>query len=329
MMADVLAYERRFGLMLLIVFMLLIWAHSPAFGLEVTVQQKAVVRGDTVRLGDIAGFDPVNDSRVSKLKGIEISASPAPGSDSTISKDLIIYRLNPYISADKEIFVRIPEALTVQRSTQLISEDRLEEIYMEYVRENSGWSEEQIRFEDVHTPGTIALPEGKLQWYVQDRKNRDFIGNVSLTIDFSVEGRLVRKVPVSGKISVRKETIKAAGRIERGRIISASDIVSVNENSVHYRKDSVVDKEDIIGKRAVRTIQADQTILAGMVENTPPVKKGDRVIINAENSELRVTASGEALQDGQTGDQVEVLNIQSGRKIFATVKGSGVVEVLF
>jgi len=315
--------------MLLASVTMLLAAFSPVFGLEITVTRNAVVKGDVVRLGDIAQFDPMNDSRVSQLKGVEISSSPAPGSDCAISKDLLMYRINPYIAGNKDIFIRIPETLAVQRSAQLVSAGRMEEIYMEYIKDNSGWSEDQIQFEDINTPGTIALPEGRLKWDVQDRKKDDFIGYVNLTIDFSIDEKLVKKVPVSGKVSVRRETIKAKGKIERGRIVTENDIALVNENSLHYRKDSVISKEDVVGKRALRTIQADQTILANMIENAPPVKKGDKVIIKAENSELKVTAAGEALQDGRTGDQVEVMNIQSGRKILATVKSSGIVEVVF
>jgi flagella basal body P-ring formation protein FlgA len=322
-------YSRKKVLILLIAAIIILAALSPVSGLEITVMQNAVVKGDTICLGDIAQFDPASDGRVSKLKGVEISTSPASGSEIIIRKDLMIYKVNPYISGDKDILVRMPENLVVRRSAQFISAGRMEEIYMGYIKENSGWPEDEIRFEDINTPGTIALPEGELQWAVQERRNTDFIGNVALTIDFSVDGKIVKKVPVSGKIGVRRETVKAAAKIERGRIISVDDIILVNENSLHNRKDYIVSKEDIVGKRALRTIQADQAILSNMIENPPLVKKGDKVIIRAENPHLTITAAGEALQDGRTGDQVEVLNIQSGRKIFATVKESGIVEVLF
>jgi flagella basal body P-ring formation protein FlgA len=322
-------FSRFRVLILLIPFVMILSAFSPVFGLEITIEQKMVVKGDIIRLGDIAKFNPVNDSRVSQLKGIEISSSPAPGSDSTITKDLMIYKINPYISGDKEILIRMPENLKVSRSAQFISSQRMEEIFRSYVKDNSGWPEDQIGFEGINTPGTIALPEGKLDWEVQYKGKEDLIGNVALTIDFSIDEKSVKKVNLSGKVGVKREIIKAFGKIDRGRIITAQDITPANESSLHYRKDSLISREDVIGKRAIRTIQAGQEIISGMIENPPPVKKGDRVIISAENSEMKITAAGEALQDGQTGDQVEVLNVQSGRKIFATVRGSGIVEVIF
>ncbi len=322
-------FARRRALMLLIPFAAILSAVSPVSGLEITIGQKADVRGDIIRLGDIAGFEPVSDSRVSQLKGIEISSSPAPGSDFTLSKDLLICKLNPYVSGKKDILIRMPETLKVRRSGQFVSAQRMEEIFRDYIEDNSGWTEEEIGFEGINTPGTIALPEGRLTWKVQGKGRDEFIGNVTLTVDFSVDERPAKKVSLSGKVGVKREIIKASGKIERGHIITAQDIILDGESSLTFRKDSVISMEDIIGKRALRTIQADQAILAGMIENPPPVKKGDRVIISAENSEMKITAAGEALQDGRTGDQVEVLNIQSGRKILATVRGSGLVEVIF
>jgi len=320
--------ENKNIFMLLASIMLLTGVFSNAFCLEITVKQSATVKGELIRLGDIAQFDPADDSRVSKLSLIEISSAPIPGADSTINKNLLIYKINPFISGNKDILIRIPESLVIHRSAQIISAERLQEIFTGYIKDRSECPEGQIRFEDINTPGSIALPEGSLAWEVQG-KSSDLIGNISLTIEFRIDDRFVKKVPVSGKVSISRETIKAGRRIERGQIISADDITLANENSLQIRKDSIINKEDIIGKRAIRTIQADQTILSGMLENAPLVKKGDKVIIKAENTEFKITTSGEALQDGRTGDQVQVLNLQSGGKLFATVRGPGLVEIFF
>lgn len=314
---------------LLIAVAILPWAVSPAFGLEIKVQQKVSVKGEIVKLSDIATFDPSDDSRVSLLKGIEISTSPAPGANSVIGKGQIISRINPYISGDRDILVRMPERMTVGRTAQIVTAKRMEQIFMDYIKDNSSWPEDRIGFEYINTPGAIALPEGNLSWDVQDKGKRDFIGNVTVNIDFRVDQKTVKKVIASGRVGVRTDTIRAAGKIDRGRLISAGDIEEISEGGFQYRKGSVISREDVVGKRALRTIQSGQIILEGMFENPPPVKKGDRVIISAENSKLKITAAGEALQDGHVGDQVEVLNIQSGKKILATVSGSGVVEVIF
>jgi flagellar basal body P-ring formation protein FlgA len=302
---------------------------SNAIGLEITVRQNASVKGENIRLGDIAQFSPVNDSRVAKLSMIEISASPLPGADSTVSKDLLIYKINPFIAGNKDILIKLPEYLSVHRDAQIVTSESLKEIFMDYVKDNAEWTVDQMRFEDITTPGSVALPQGNLQWMVQGKTGSDLIGNIALIIEFSIDEKIIKKIQVSGKVSVTAEIIKAARKIDRGRIICADDLMITRESTLHFRKDSIAIKEDVIGKRALRTIQTDQTIQTNMLENAPAVKKGDKVIIKAENSQFRITTAGEALQDGRSGEQVEVLNLQSGGKVMGTVRGSGLVEVFF
>jgi flagellar basal body P-ring formation protein FlgA len=321
--------DNKNSLILLLSVFLVIGILSDTFGLEITVKQSVAIRGDIIRLGDIAQFAPANDSRISQLSLIEISAAPLPGADTTVSKDLMIYKINPFISGNKDILIRLPEILSVHRDSQLVTAESMKEIFMNYVKNHVDWSGDQLRFEDIKTPGTIALAEGNLRWDVEGKSSDDLIGNVALIVQFSVDEKVVKKVPVSGKVSVSVETIKAARNIERGRIITADDLTVSMENTFHFRKDSVINKEDVIGKRTLRTIQADQTILSSMMENAPLVKKGDKVIIKAENSQFKITATGEALQDGRSGDQVQVLNLQSGGKVFGIVRASGLVEVFF
>ena len=112
-------------------------------------------------------------------------------------------------------------------------------------------------------------------------------------------------------------------------MISNDDIVLITESTMRLRKNTVTDPVKVIGKRSIRNIQPDQIILSDMVEIPPLIKKGNRVLIMAENEEFKITTMGEVLEDGRSGDQVKVVNISSGKEIIATVKGPDIVEVNF
>ena len=94
-------------------------------------------------------------------------------------------------------------------------------------------------------------------------------------------------------------------------------------------RDVLTSLEEAVGKKAVRAIQAGQPIAAQMVEDPPAVKKGSRVLVRARNDQIHVTTHGKVMEDGRLGDEVRVLNLSSGREIFATVKGPSQVEVTF
>lgn len=310
---------------------LFLWAGpvATASALEIMVKEAATVRGDKILLGDIASFTPENDERINRLRNIEISSSPSPGINYRINKSLLIYRIGPYIAHEKDIRIQVPQALYVRREAQAMDSARLERIFKDFIKSHSPWPAEKIQFETVHTPETVMLPEGELDWDIREKRHHDFIGNVSLNLILYVDGKHVRTVPLSGKISVTQKVVKAAVRMNKGDVISESDLAFVTEHSDRLCKNAMIRISDVIGKRAVRSIRAGQTILSDMIEIPPMVKKGNRVLIKAENEEIKITAAGKVLEDGRSGEQVKVVNINSGKEILATVTGPGIVEVFF
>lgn len=318
------------NLLILTVFLISgIFMSSTCFALEIKVKNRSEVDGDKVYLRDIATFSPANDSRINKLQAIEITTSPAPDSLRKINKDFIMYKMANFTNAEKDITLTAPDTVTIERSAQVIGKETLKEIFRDYVMDNAPWDSEQIAIDRINTPPSVALPKGDLEWEVHEKQNNNFIGNFSILIDFMVDGDSLRKIIVSGKISVFKEVVKAARNINRGDIITSEDITLVSEKIKYARKDFVTSTKELIGKRATRRIQADQTIKSGMFEVPPAVEKGDRVVIKAENNELLITATGKALEEGCVGDHIRVVNIGSGREIIGTVKGAELVAVQF
>lgn len=302
---------------------------STSHALEIMVRERATVRGDMIRLEDIASFDPMDDGRISRLSRIVISSAPSPGSRFRLNERLLINKIGSYIANENDIKVKIPENLLIKRTAQFISPLKLEEIFKEYVRNSSQWPADKIEFKRISTPGNIALPEGSLKWNIGEKGSNRKSGNIALVIDFSVNGRQIRKVPVSGRISISQEFVKAARKIRRGVLITKDDLTLATESQADLRNDTLTRLNEAIGKRAARSIQAGQVMTFRMIETPPLVKKGNRVIIKAENEKIRITTHGKVLEDGRAGDQIRVINIRSGKEIYAKVKGPGLVEVTF
>jgi flagellar basal body P-ring formation protein FlgA len=302
---------------------------SLCLSLEIKVKEKALIDGETVSLGDIATFQPSDDIRVDRLKAIEISASPAPDTIRKIEKDLIMYRVTSLIKGDKDITLDLPESIMIERDSQVITGKTLEKIFTDYVLENSPWGQDQVVIEKINTPSSIAFPKGKLDWEITEKQNNNFSGNLSITVEFYLDGESQRKIALSGKVGAIREVVKAARNINSGEIISSKDIFLVSEKGKNNSKNSITSIKDVIGKRAIRRIQADQLINNSMVMVPPAIEKGAHVIIKAENEDLVITASGKALEEGGVGDQIKVMNTASGKEIIATVKRSDLVVVQF
>lgn len=315
----------KYGLTLFAACMLL---SSLSLSLEIKVKDKALVNGETVSLGDIATFQPSDDIRVDRLSAIEISVSPAPDTIRRIEKELIMYRVASHVNRDKDISLIMPESIVVERESQVISGKTLEKIFTDYVLENSPFEQDEIVIENINTPISLAFPKGKLDWEITEKQNNNFSGNISVNVEFYLEGEPQRKIVLSGRVGIIKEVIKATRNINKGELISSKDITIVSEKG-KSNKNAISGIEDVIGKRATRRIQVDQTIQNGMVMAPPAIEKGAQVMIRAENDKLVITASGKALEEGSVGDQIRVMNITSGKEIIATVKRPNLVQVQF
>jgi len=303
---------------------------SIAEALEIRVHDDVTVKGGTVTLRDIATFAPPTDSRVESLARMEVSSAPAPGNIVTLSRNFLNYKVGPAIAAGGEdIRLETPESLRIRRTANIIRAEQLERIFKDHVRARSAWNPEAIIFEKVDVPESIALPEGKVRWEVLERGNERFVGHVALTVNFFVDDRQVRNLALNGKVSVKQEVVKASRKIKPGQIISSEDVHLVREQSSQMQKETLTVEEDAVGKKAVRSIQAGQSITARMIDNPPVIKKGARVLIVAANRSIHVSAGGKAVEDGYIGEEVRVVNLSSGKEVHATVKGPGIVEVVF
>lgn len=314
----------------IVLFLSLTGTPAAAQALEIRVKERVTVQGDEVCLSDIATFSPEDDASVPGLKRTAIASAPPPGDEITFSKHFLEYKIGPTVSGRPHVRLDIPPSVSIRRTAQIIRVAELEDIFKGHVRRHADWPKEKIVFERINTPGDIALPEGRLQWKVWKRGNSDYLGNVFLTLVFSVDERQIRRVSVSGKVCVESEVVKAVRKIGSGEEIAPGDL-NLAEERIDGRipGDVFTQVEEAVGKRALRVIQPGQWITKEMVESPPLVKKGKRVVIKAQNQFMEITTRGKVMEDGRKGDQVKVINISSGKEIFGTVMGPGLVQVFF
>ena len=302
---------------------------APAsYALEVAINEKATVQDDVILLRDIASFSPEADPRVPALGELELGAAPYPGQTLTLNARYLISHLGLNIT-ENDIKVKIPETLLVSRTAQVVDSDKIKRIFKNHILKSADWPAEDITFETISTPARLILPEGRLDWEIRDRSGDNHIGNVHLVVVFRVDGKPVRKVSVSGRVRIRQMVIRAARNLRPGDLIENKDISSSSEEMDYLPKETLNNRNEIIGKRAVRSIRENQLITAGMVEDPPVVEKGSRVLIKAESDRILITTIGKVLEDGRNGDLVKVVNISSGKEIYATVKGPELVVVSF
>jgi flagella basal body P-ring formation protein FlgA len=79
--------------------------------------------------------------------------------------------------------------------------------------------------------------------------------------------------------------------------------------------------------RMAKSVGAGQVIRLSDIEPVPVIAKGAKVNLVYMGENLRLQVKAEALADGGVGQKIQVRNLQSNRKILATVQDADTVLV--
>ncbi len=136
-------------------------------------------------------------------------------------------------------------------------------------------------------------------------------------------------VPAVASGMEKQSVVVAKDFIKRGQIIKAEDVRSEDRILFRLTGNIAQDAGSVIDKIAKMDIRAGMIIKTGMLDSRKLVKRGNPVSIVVESGILRVTAAGQALEDGPEGKFIKVLNLSSRKVIVGKIVADSTVSVHF
>ena len=131
----------------------------------------------------------------------------------------------------------------------------------------------------------------------------------------------------SAVIKIYQQVLVLTRPLQRGELITRQHLALERRDVSRLREDFVTELEQIENKQAIRAL-AQGSILSPRSLTTPQlVKRGDKVIICAEQSAFSIKMNGTAMMNGSKGQLISVKNQNSGRIINAIVTEPGRVSV--
>tara|TARA_Y100001970_G_scaffold294180_1_gene448048 strand:+ start:7711 stop:8754 length:1044 start_codon:yes stop_codon:yes gene_type:complete len=319
-------------------FLMLIFIFVPfvAFSLETKFPQNekiriflpnfSVIEGDEYSLGEIAQIDGENSSLLEKLSKVVIGRSPLPGRKLTVTRSLIISRLRSKKLNSKIFVFPGSDSSIIQRAALKISGQDIEQVVLKYIEESNINKDLKPRL--LAKIKDIFIPRGQVSYVISPRsKNKKEGGYRNYEVEFSVDGKPVRKVFVRTYLKLYKEIFVARDTIKRNQVIEESDLLKLRRNVDRIQRDYLTDKNQIIGKISTRTLNPSEVFSPNSIANPLLVNSGDRLQIVFETPFLRLSAPGISLAKGREGDRIPVKNEDSKTVVFATVKTKNIVQV--
>jgi len=185
------------------------------------------------------------------------------------------------------------------------------------------WKSFQVSFGKLPT---LTLPAGKVSFSTQYKGTP--IGNKVLEVSALVDGKVVKKFPVSCTIKARTDIVVAKRMLDIGEVISADDI-ELQELEISPSMGDVLTRlEDAIGKQLKRRVMPGSPLQASALKAVPAIRRGEIARVIFENEHIRAVILGKALREAAIGEVVQFENISSGKKILARVVAPGEAKLI-
>lgn len=287
----------------------------------ITFRADAEVIGATVRLGDIAIIESTDENAVQALQAIEVGSVPLVGRSGTITQAYAKIKVRQLQLDPKRLQFGGAQLCTVNRPDQVLAGAEIEKAACEAVRVANA----DLEVVPSYTPADVRLPVGKVE--LRPLAPRMLGSNSgSVLVQLLVDHRQVTQVTVNFRLVRRAPVVVAVRDLPAGTVLAAGD-VEVQERPAVAGPLQISDPEQALGRQAATPIKAGTTLTNSMLKNATVVKRGTRVKLICRGAGFTITAAGEALQDGATGQLVRVRNLTSRLEVTGTAIGDQLVEV--
>jgi flagella basal body P-ring formation protein FlgA len=302
---------------------------SPPMKALVQIPRKCEVGSDIIRLGDIAKISCAYGNMLEKLRGLEIGRAPLPEKRNKFDVGFLEIRLKQNGIDPSEVKIDMPEYVEVFRSHIEVSEEFIKKAVISFVLENMPWERSMVKIGEVNVNQEVILPEGKTTYKVIPTSHEDYLGKTPMAVTFDVNGELQKKVWTDINIQVFDDVVVTKRPLGRYQIVSEQDVCIQRMELSGLSLKSIRDIDEAVGKRTRRRIDNNTVLTNDFIEFPPVVERGDKVFIIAESGPLRITARGEVKEKGHKGEIIKVINLDSKRTVYASVRDSNTVMVEF
>lgn len=203
----------------------------------------------------------------------------------------------------------------------------IENLYRDYIYAHVSWAKEDVIISGICVREKVVLPTKVFTCDILPLSSGPYLGNTVLKLVFRANGQELRKIQVSGNVSVETEVACAARSLKRHEIIQEKDLVMVRRNIGNMDSPAMDSIGDLAGCRVVSSIRAGEVLKKGLVEPAPVLKKGDPVTIIAETDNLIIRAAGEAQEEGPKGGVIYVRYMGSKKPIRARILDGSTVKI--
>jgi flagella basal body P-ring formation protein FlgA len=213
-----------------------------------------------------------------------------------------------------------PAALALPR---IIGEDEIGHRIADLIAQRNGGQRVEIAFHGYDNQ--IEVPAGsnaplQVVAFSYDARSGRFIADVTAA------GK--EPVRVTGRATPIEAIPVLKNRVSPGDTIARSDIEWVQVPAGRYGGGYIDKVNELVGQSPRRPLRTGEPIRSSDIGRPEVVSKNGLVTMIAQVPGMVLTTTGRAIDAGGVGDVIQVMNLQSKKKVQATITGPDQVSVL-
>ena len=307
---------------------------SEAEPVVVTLRAVSSVNDTPLCIQHIASLSGGSSALRKRIAGLDLANPLRRGGSQTLLRQLISYRIQLAGIGPTSFRVEGPTQILVKRSAGPLTEADFLNAARDALLVRCPYRAEDLKVslaQPVDLDSALNYPPDRVRLEAVVRPPINLPGQVHVDVAILVDGEHQETVSLPLVVQVYQFVAVTLRRIEADEPLNEEN-VRLEQRSIDVGNSFVTAKDLRAGQRSRVTMNSGQTVLHAHVEplttDNPILVKAREVIkLTARVGSLRVTAKGEAQQDGRAGEKIRVRNVDSRKEIVGRVVERGLVEV--
>lgn len=293
----------------------------------ITVPPEAHIQGPQITLGDVAVIEGEPADLVARMRQVRLGQAPPSRVARLLSKSTLITQLKHQGLWTQDLQFQGALQTRVRRASQRLDPQHMETVVRQALSRRLAQTTQRTSIRDIRGLSAIFAPLGPVAYEVTVPERHMLLGSTSFTLTIQVAGKVAKRLHGTATIAVAREVVSLVRPIAQGEIITADAVSRTQLQVTQPLRQMVNQPEDIIGKRARRSLAGNAPLSTQDVTTVAVVHRGDIVRIVLESPVIKVSTPGEALEAGKPGDTIRVKNTSSKREVRAQVIDKQTVRI--
>ncbi|RJP26165.1 MAG: flagella basal body P-ring formation protein FlgA [Candidatus Abyssobacteria bacterium SURF_5] len=316
-------------LLFCLILLLMLLPVSQVNAVQIEIKKEASIRGDIVRLHDLAAIsNPFSETELKKLESTIICAAPPPAETQIVHISDIasaLYRAGIPLT---DIEMSGARETLVKRDFELLAPEQFLEAFRAHVEHKTGWDRGSFSIQAPKNLSSLVVPVGVRELVVVTAPNESFSGSVSAEFDILINGELFRKVVHRFVVEQYVKALVTTAKLRRGEPAEQGNYKMSDIERSRLSGRPVTDIKQLEGKTALRAINPETPLCMEFFTEPPVFTRGETASLVWGGNGFNIVTKGRVLDAGRVNDIIRV-RLPSKKVVRARVTDSGVLEVAY